>query len=221
MSLQTENSGFLMHVVDDDDEMREALQALLATRRIETQLYGSAEEFLAAIPAGKPVCALVDVRLPGLNGLEMIQELKRRETPAALIVMSGHGDISMAVAAMRAGALHFVEKPFDPVMLLDLVEEARERMLQIDTTSRICAEIRARLDDLTPREREVMSLLVEGLPSKLVARRLGISPRTAEHHRAAVMHKMAARTLSHLVRMAMTIGMVDLDSMERSLPPVE
>lgn len=198
---------FLVHVVDDDREMRQALQVLLATREIRCRLYETAEAFLNASLSPLSICALIDVQLPGMNGLEVITELERRQIPHASIVISGHGDIPMAVTAMRAGAMHFIEKPFDPAMLLDVLEEARVRMRSLDAGARVRAQARSRYVTLTPREQEVMGLLVVGLPSKLVARQLGISPRTAEHHRAAVMHKMGARTLSHLVGMAISMGL--------------
>lgn len=202
-----EKDGFLVHVVDDDREMRQALHVLLATREIQCRLYETAEAFLDASRSPLSICALIDVRLPGMNGLALINELGRRHIPHASIVISGHGDIPMAVAAMRAGAMHFIEKPFDPAMLLDVLEEARLRMHSLGDCARVRALTESRHVTLTPREKEVMGLLVAGLPSKLVARKLGISTRTAEHHRAAVMHKMGARTLSHLVGMAITLGL--------------
>ena len=131
-----EKDGFLVHVVDDDREMRQALHVLLATREIQCRLYETAEAFLDASLSPLSICALIDVRLPGMNGLELINELGRRHIPHASIVISGHGDIPMAVAAMRAGAMHFIEKPFDPAMLLDVLEEARLRMHSLGDCAR-------------------------------------------------------------------------------------
>jgi FixJ family two-component response regulator len=191
-----------VYVIDDDAGVREALTLLLAKSGIPSQPFEAAETFLAALPDGRPVCGLVDVCLPEMSGLQLLKELKRRNNESALIMISGHGNVPMAVEAMKGGAVHFIEKPFDPEILLELVEEARRRFVERDddrTRTRLAHEL---YGTLTGREREVMALLIEGLPNKLVAARLEISTRTAEHHRAAVMRKMNARTLSHLFRMA-------------------
>jgi FixJ family two-component response regulator len=191
-----------VYVIDDDAGVREALTLLLAKSGIPSQPFEAAETFLAALTDGRPVCGLVDVCLPEMSGLQLLKELKRRNNESALIMISGHGNVPMAVEAMKGGAVHFIEKPFDPEILLELVEEARRRFVERDddrTRTRLAREL---YDTLTGREREVMALLIEGLPNKLVAARLAISTRTAEHHRAAVMRKMNARTLSHLFRMA-------------------
>jgi FixJ family two-component response regulator len=191
-----------VYVIDDDARVREALTLLLAKSGIPSQPFEAAETFLAALPEGKPVCGLVDVCLPAMSGLQLLKELKRRNNESALIMISGHGNVPMAVEAMKGGAVHFIEKPFDPEVLLELVEETRRQFVERDdnrTKARLAREL---YQSLTAREREVMALLVEGMPNKLVAARLAISTRTAEHHRAAVMRKMNARTLSHLFRMA-------------------
>jgi two-component system response regulator FixJ len=137
-----------------------------------------------------------------MSGLQLLKELKRRNNESALIMISGHGNVPMAVEAMRGGAIHFLEKPFDPEVLLDVVEETRRRFVERDDDRAKAHLARQLYGGLTPREREVMALLVDGLPNKLVAARLAISTRTAEHHRAAIMTKMKARTLSHLFRLA-------------------
>jgi FixJ family two-component response regulator len=191
-----------VYVIDDDAKVREALTLLLAKSGIPSQPFESAEDFLAALPAGQPVCGLVDVCLPGMSGLELLKTLRQRDIECALIMISGHGNVPMAVEAMRHGAVHFIEKPFDPETLLDLVEEARARFVRREDERDKARAARALHEALTAREREVMALLIEGLPNKLVAARLGISTRTAEHHRAAVMRKMQARTISHLFQMA-------------------
>ncbi|WP_088345670.1 MULTISPECIES: response regulator [Rhodomicrobium] len=191
-----------VYVIDDDARVREALTLLLAKSGIPSQPFEAAEPFLAALPLGKPVCGLVDVCLPAMSGLQLLKELKRRNSESALIMISGHGNIPMAVEAMQAGAVHFIEKPFDPEILLELVEDTRRRFVERDddrAKTRLAWEL---FETLTAREREVMALIIEGLPNKLVAARLAISTRTAEHHRAAVMRKMNARTLSHLFRFA-------------------
>ena len=191
-----------VYVIDDDARVREALTLLLAKSGIPSQPFEAAETFLAALPDGRPVCGLVDVCLPEMSGLQLLKELKRRNSESALIMISGHGNVPMAVEAMKGGAVHFIEKPFDPEILLELVEETRRRFAERGDDRARTGIARELYASLTAREREVMALLIEGLPNKLVAARLAISTRTAEHHRAAVMRKMNARTLSHLFRMA-------------------
>jgi FixJ family two-component response regulator len=191
-----------VYVIDDDARVREALTLLLAKSGIASQPFESAEDFLAALPPGQPVCGLVDVCLPQMSGLDLLKALREQGIESALIMISGHGNVPMAVEAMRQGAVHFIEKPFDPGILLDLVDEARARFVQREDERSKTRIARGLYDALTGREREVMALLIEGLPNKLVAARLGISTRTAEHHRAAVMRKMQARTISHLFQMA-------------------
>ena len=181
------------------------MKVLLDTAGLEARTYPSAEDFLSEVKLAKPTCLLVDVRLPGMSGLELVQQLQDGPVRPVVVMMTGHGDIPMAVKAMRTGALHFLEKPFDPVELLQTLEEAL-----LSVSARVAEEaatsaIEARFRLLTPREQEVMALLAEGLPTKLLATRLGISTRTAEHHRAAVLKKMGARTVSHLVRMSMAL----------------
>lgn len=196
----------VVHVIDDEADVCEALKVLLHTARIEARTYPSAEEFLSEVKISKPICLLVDVRLPGMSGLDLVQELQKGPVTPVVVMMTGHGDIPMAVRAMRAGALHFLEKPFEPGELLQTLEEALQRVSALVAEEAATAAIEARFRLLTPREQEVMALLSEGLPTKLIATRLGISTRTAEHHRAAVLKKMGARTVSHLVRMSLQIG---------------
>jgi FixJ family two-component response regulator len=195
----------LVHIVDDDAEICAALALLFSTAGWPSHTYRSAEEFLDAAPA-EPFCLLLDVRLPGLSGLNVLEELRKRGSEACTIVITGHGDVPMAVQAMRGGAFHFVEKPFEPELLLEIVKEALRHVNDRREEHAKVAEIQARYETLTPREQDVMQLLIEGLPSKLIGARLGISTRTAEHHRAAVMRKMQARTLSHLVRMSFALA---------------
>jgi two-component system response regulator FixJ len=191
-----------VYVIDDDARIREALTLALAKAGIPSQPFRSAEDFLAVLPEGQPVCGVADVALPGISGLDLLKLLRERNIEHALVMLSSHGDVPTAVEAMRLGAVHFIEKPFDPASLLELIEEAQARFTQCwDERARLAAA-RERYDALTAREREVMALLLQGLPNKLVAARLGISVRTAEHHRAALMRKMGARTVSHLFQMA-------------------
>jgi two-component system response regulator FixJ len=193
------------HIVDDDAEICAALSLLLSTAGWPSRTYRSGEAFLDAAPT-EPYCLLLDVRLPGLSGLSVLEELRKMGSEACTIVITGHGDVPMAVEAMRRGAFHFVEKPFEPEILLETVKEALQHVDERREEHAKVAEIQARYETLTPREQDVMELLIEGLPSKLIGTRLGISTRTAEHHRAAVMRKMQARTLSHLVRMSLAPG---------------
>jgi FixJ family two-component response regulator len=195
----------VVHVIDDEADVCEALKVLLHTAGLEARTYPSAEEFLSEVKIAKPMCLLVDVRLPAMSGLDLVQQLQEGPVRPVVVMMTGHGDIPMAVKAMRAGALHFLEKPFEPAELLQTLEEALERVSALVAEEAATSAIEVRFRLLTPREQEVMALLSEGLPTKMLATRLGISTRTAEHHRAAVLKKMGARTVSHLVRMSMSL----------------
>ncbi len=190
-----------VYVVDDDAAIRDSLSVLLATCGLHWQTFASAEDFLAELTDTTPVCAVVDVCLPGMSGLELQQQLARKQIQSALVVMTGQGNVPMAVDAMRAGAVHFIEKPIDPKTLLEVLDEALDRREHIAEQRADREEALERLERLTPREREVLTLLVEGHLNKVIAGRLGISTRTAEHHRAHIMAKMQAPTLSHLVRL--------------------
>jgi two-component system response regulator FixJ len=190
-----------VYVVDDDAAIRDSLSVLLETCGLRWRTFASAEDFLGALKDTTPVCAVVDVCLPGMNGLELQRQLASRRIEAALVVMTGQASVPMAVEAMRAGALHFIEKPLDPETLLEVFDEALARRDAIAEQSAKRHQTKARLERLTPREREVLALLVDGHMNKVIAGRLGISTRTAEHHRAHIMAKMGAPTLSHLIRL--------------------
>jgi FixJ family two-component response regulator len=190
----------IINVVDDDAAIRDAVSVLLQTRGLRSRTFPTAEAFLASLKDTTPVCAVVDVCLPGMNGLELQQQLARRRIEAALVVMTGQASVPMAVEAMRAGALHFIEKPLDPETLLEVIDEALARRDAIAEQTAKRDQTQARLARLTPREREVLALLVDGHMNKVIAGRLGMSTRTAEHHRAHIMAKMEAPTLSHLIR---------------------
>jgi two-component system response regulator FixJ len=203
-----------VHVVDDEAEVRDALTLLLSTAQIESRSYGSAEEYLTLNPLKEPACILLDNQLPGMSGIELLKHTGAATRNSTVIMITGYGDVPTAVSAMKAGAFHFVEKPFDAEALLTAVEEALSRP---NVTRGDPDEIRrfnARRARLTQREREVLALLLEGLPTKLLAHQLGISSRTAEHHRAAVIQKMEARNISHLMRMAFIAK--DLNGGERT-----
>jgi two-component system response regulator FixJ len=196
----------LVHIIDDEVRVRDALALLLSTAQIESRSYASAEEYLASVQWDEPACVVLDNQLPGLSGIGLLKRIAEAASDIAVIMITGYADVPTAVAAMREGAYHFVEKPIDPEALLITVVEALARSDKILNSKAPAQEIRSRCALLTQRERETFNLLVEGLPTKLIAERLGITPRTAEHHRAAVMHKMQARTISHLVRMGLSLG---------------
>jgi two-component system response regulator FixJ len=195
-----------VHIVDDEAGVRDGLALLLSTAQIESQCYASAEEYIAAGRLGDPGCVILDNQLPGLSGIQLLQRITAAASEAAVIMITGYADVPTAVSAMKAGAFHFVQKPFDAEALLATVEDALARTDKVRDTKLEIQEFKNRQTLLTQREQEVLDLLVEGLPNKLIAERLGITPRTTEHHRAAVMQKMQARTISHLVRMALSLG---------------
>jgi two-component system response regulator FixJ len=189
-----------IYVVDDDPHLRDALELLLGTAGIKVRSFESAEAMIDALPPEKPVCALVDLIMPGMGGLGLVRELARRQRASSVIVVTAYGDVPMAVEAMRAGAMHFIEKPFEPETLLDLIGEAMQRTRQLAQEQEQIHAARESIAALTTREREVLQLLAEGSPNKVIAATLDISIRTTEHHRAAVMRKMGARTISQLIR---------------------
>ena len=193
-------------IVDDEASVRESLALLLSTARIESPTFASAEDYLASVALDESTCVILDNQLPGLSGIGLLRRIAAADSDTAVILISGHADVPTAVSAMKCGAFHFVEKPLDPEALLLTVEEALGRTEQVRDRQAQVQEFRSRRALLTQRELEVLALLVDGLPTKLIARQLGITPRTTEHHRAAVMRKMQARTISHLVRMALSSG---------------
>jgi two-component system, LuxR family, response regulator FixJ len=194
-----------VYIVDDDEAVRAGLGALLAARGFDVRPFGSAEAFLSAAPTGANACLLLDVRMPGMSGLELQRELKGRGIALPIIMITGHGDVPMAVAALKGGAVDFLEKPFDADVLLAAIDEAFRRVST--PAGRLPAgEVLAQsAAQLTPREREVMDLVVAGLANKAIATRLRIALRTVEIHRSRVMEKMGARHLSELVRMAIRL----------------
>ena len=196
-------AGRFVYIVDDEPEIREALSLLLSTAGVETEEYASAEGFWENAPHDKPYCLLLDNRLPGISGMELLARIVERSKAATVIVMTGHGDIPTAVQAMKLGAYHFTEKPFDAETLLGVVEDALSRNERRSEQDVEAARFRERRASLTEREAEVFALLLEGCPSKTVAARLDITLRTAEHHRAAVMRKFEAKSLSNLLRVAL------------------
>jgi two-component system response regulator FixJ len=195
-----------VYVVDDDEAVRDSLSALLEANGYSSRAFSSAQEFLAAAPTLRPGCLIADIRMPGVDGLEMQQRLIERALPFPLIVVTGHGDVPLAVRAMKAGAIDFIEKPFASETILGSASVALSRLAKPRERDEMAATAVARLQALSPREREVLDGLLAGLPNKSIAYDLGISPRTVEIHRARVMEKMGARSLSELVRMSLAAG---------------
>jgi FixJ family two-component response regulator len=191
-----------VHIVDDEAEVRDALTLLLSTAQIESRSYGSAEDYMTSNPLKAPACLLLDNQLPGMSGIELLRRIVAATTDSTIIMITAYGDVPTAVLAMKAGAFHFVQKPFDAEALLVTVEEALSRSDEAGDPPLEMKGFKARQALLTQREREVLALLLEGLPTKIIAHQLRISSRTAEHHRAAVIQKMQARNISHLMRMA-------------------
>jgi two-component system response regulator FixJ len=192
--------GDAVHVVDDDQAVRDSLRFLLESADIPVIAHQSAEAFLATAPGGKIGCVLTDVRMPGVNGLELQRRLQQLGLPAAVIVMTGHGDVPLAVQAMKNGALDFLEKPFDDTKLLAAVGRALAASRSMRAAAAAAASASSRLTSLTPREGEVLAGLVAGQSNKEIARDLGTSPRTIEVHRTRVMAKLGVHSLPALVR---------------------
>lgn len=200
------NSEPTVFVVDDDQAMRNSLQWLIESIGMKVRTYGSANEFLTNFYPGRAGCLLLDVRMPGMSGLELQAHLARRDSRLPVIIITGHGDVAMAVKAMKSGAVDFIEKPFHDVELLSSIRNAlnfdeKQRSLQSQRS-----EIAARLAELTPREHEVMEMVTDGGANKEIAAALGVSAKTVEAHRARVMDKMRAASLAELVRMALIAG---------------
>ena len=192
-------------IVDDDDAIRNAMKSLLDSVGQPSEVFASADEFLAEVTDRRPGCLVLDIRMPGLGGLELQQELNRRGNRIPIIFITGHGDIPMAVEAMQNGALDFIQKPFRDQELLDRVSDAlkSDRIRRDDDEYR--EMIAARAESLTKRESEVFELVVTGKPNKVIAYELGVSQRTVEIHRSRVMEKMQARSLADLVRMHLVV----------------
>jgi two-component system response regulator FixJ len=191
-------------VIDDDPDMRDSLRTLLETSGYQVRVHESAVAFLAGEgPSGRG-CVLSDVRMPDMDGLELQRQLKARGSNLPVILMTGHADVPLAVSAMKAGAVDFLEKPFDDTALVNSVNRGLEQAQRADATEASTKAVHERLAQLTVRERQVLDLLVAGRPNKIIAYELSISPRTVEIHRARVMDKMEARSLAELVRMVLS-----------------
>lgn len=200
-------AGADVYIIDDDEAVRLSLAFLLSTAGIASQTYASGIEFLASagdLPIG---CVITDVRMPGMDGFELIRRLAARNLRHAVIVITGHGDIPLAVEAMKSGALDFIEKPFDDVMLLTAVRAALDADQHASKRDAEKRRFEALMSVLSPREQDVLRRVVAGISNKVVAYELGISPRTVEVHRANMMQKTGAASLSELVRMALLAGL--------------
>jgi len=198
----------IVHVIDDDEAMRESLAFLFRSANVKAEVYDSATTFLDRLPQAGSGCIVTDVRMPGMSGIDLLKHLRDIKNMMPVIVITGHGDIPLAVEAMKYGASDFLEKPFDDDLLLAavrtaLADEASDQEIKVQRTA-----IEQRLAKLSVRERQVLDGLIAGHPNKTIAYDLGISPRTIEIYRANVMTKMEASSLSELVRMAMTAGVV-------------
>lgn len=193
----------VVYLVDDDEEVRRALAFLLGTAGLAVRVYDSANALLEKLDITHFGCIVSDVRMPGIDGIQLLRELKSRGVTLPVIVMTGHADVALAVGAMKAGAVDFIEKPFSDDVLLDAISAAMANLGNAAGNASEASLVRSRIATLSDREKEVLEGLLAGNPNKTIAYDLGISPRTVEAHRASVMRKMSAASLSQLVRMAL------------------
>jgi two-component system response regulator FixJ len=191
----------VVFVVDDDEAVRDSLRMLMRSVGLAVETYASAMEFLDRFDAGRPGCLVLDVRMPGMSGIELQEQLVARQATLPVIFITGHGDVPMAVRALRAGAVDFIQKPFSDQALLDRIHQALARHAREREEASRKSAIRERIARLTPREKEVMLMVADGKANKVIALDLGVSERTVEIHRARVMEKMQASSLPDLVRM--------------------
>lgn len=207
-------SDFPIYLVDDDDSVRRSVGFMLKTSRLDVHAFADGTSFLKEVKDLEPGCVLLDIRMPGMDGLEVQAELVERGITYPVVIMTGHGDVDVAVRAMKAGAVDFIEKPFDKQVVLEAVEEGFTRLNQASRNSRRREDAALRLNALTPREYEVLEGLVKGHPNKTIGYDLGISARTVEIHRANVMRKLDVFSLSDLLRIAFAAGMGESEAGE-------
>ncbi len=198
-----------VYVIDDDEAMRDSLQFLLDSAGFDVSLFENGQEFLDALPSLPFGCVVSDVRMPGIDGIELLKRLKAGHGGFPVLIMTGHGDVPLAVEAMKLGAVDFLEKPFEDERLTAMIDGAIRQAEPAAKNEAAAQEIAARVATLSPRERQVMDGLIAGLSNKLIARDYDISPRTIEVYRANVMTKMQANSLSELVRMVMRAGLLN------------
>lgn len=199
--------SYVVHIVDDEEPVRKSLAFLLTMTGFTVRVHDSATSFLRTAPTAGKACLVTDLRMPDMSGVDLLAKLKDIGVVVPAVVITGHGDVPMAVAAMKAGAVDFIEKPFEDEVLVEAIKRAASRLEEAVTPMEDAAVVRVRLDCLSERERQVLSAVVAGLPNKTIAYDLGISPRTVEVHRANIMSKMQARNLPELVRMSMAVGL--------------
>jgi two-component system response regulator FixJ len=197
-----------VYVIDDDAAMRDSLNFLLSSANFNVTLYQSAQNFIDSVSSLDFGCVVSDVRMPGLDGIELLKRLKAVRCMFPVIIMTGHGDVALAVEAMKLGAVDFLEKPFEDDLLIGMIETAIKQAEPDARSEAAALDIASRIATLSPRERQVMDGLIAGLSNKLIAREYDISPRTIEVYRANVMTKMQAASLSELVRLAMRAGVL-------------
>ncbi|MGN7997409.1 response regulator transcription factor [Sphingomonas sp. 22176] len=198
-----------IHLVDDEESVRRSTSFMLRTSGYDVDTYGSGVDFLGKVGDAKPGCILLDVRMPEMDGIEVQAELAKRGVKLPVIVLTGHGDVGTAVAAMKGGAIDFLEKPFEKGALVEALERGFERLEEGDAALASQAEAARRIALLSPREQDVLRGLARGHPNKTIAYDLGISPRTVEVHRANAMAKLEARSLSEALRLAFAVGLDD------------
>jgi two-component system response regulator FixJ len=198
-----------VYVIDDDEAMRDSLNFLLESADFNVTLFETAQNFLDVLPSLEFGCVISDVRMPGIDGIEMLKRMKAGQSTFPILIMTGHGDVPLAVEAMKLGAVDFLEKPFEDDRLIGMIDAAIRQAEPAAKSEAITHEIAARVATLSPRERQVMDGLIAGLSNKLIAREYDISPRTIEVYRANVMTKMQANSLSELVRLAMRAGLLN------------
>lgn len=196
----------VVYVVDDDSAMRDALSCLIETVSIAVETFKSANAFLEHYSPGRPACLVLDVRLPGLGGLDLQEMLVARRDPIPVLLITGHGDVAMAVRAMKMGAVDFIQKPFNDQVLLDKIQKSVDlHRLRMERYA-LSGDIDERIKRLSPREAQVMERVVVGESNRVIAAELGLSPKTIEVHRAHVMEKMKAKSLPELVRLRLTVA---------------
>jgi two-component system, LuxR family, response regulator FixJ len=198
-----------VYVIDDDTAMRDSLEFLLDSSGFDVTLFESAQDFLDALSGLAFGCVVSDVRMPGIDGIELLKHMKAADNRFPIVIMTGHGDVPLAVEAMKLGAIDFLEKPFEDERLTTMIASAIRQAEPAARSEAVTQEILTRVESLSPRERQVMDGLMAGLSNKMIAREYDISPRTIEVYRANVMTKMGANSLSELVRLAMRAGVLN------------